>query len=215
MSKGAVVTEPMRALFESAPNGVAVLDSGGRLLLANTPLARMFGYEIAALEGGPAAVLFSSSSIARQAELQAQAAVSRGDKVHEELSGLRRDGGEFPIDVVFSPFRGQPGLLLMIVMDVTERRQAEERQNLLIGELHHRTQNIFAVIQSVASRTLSGDRTLADARHIFLNRLHAMSRTYTMLTEGAWEGAPLERIVRDELAAFSNRAAIAGPPVMI
>jgi two-component sensor histidine kinase len=85
----------------------------------------------------------------------------------------------------------------------------------LIGELHHRTQNIFAVIQSVAMRTLSGDRTLDEARQIFVNRLQAMSRTYTMLTEGAWEGAPLDAILRDELAAFSTRASIEGPPVMI
>jgi PAS domain S-box-containing protein len=216
MAESATVEEHIQALFESAPNGVAAIDPDGRVVLANTQMARLFGYEREELIGRPAASLLAPAAQADYAALRAEVASATGDAARLELAGLRKDSVEFPIEMALSPFQGgTPGRLLMIVLDITERKRAEEHQHLLIGELHHRTQNIFAVIQAVANRSLTGDRTLEEARHVFLSRLHALSRTYTTLTEGAWRGAALERILRDELAAFSERADIGGDPVWI
>jgi PAS domain S-box-containing protein len=216
MAESATVEEHIQALFESAPNGVAAIDPDGHVVLANTQLARLFGYEREELIGRPAARLLAPAAQADYEALRAEVASAAGDAARRELAGLRQDGAEFPIEMALSPFQGgTPGRLLMIVLDITERKRAEEHQHLLIGELHHRTQNIFAVIQAVANRSLTGDRTLEEARHVFLNRLHALSRTYTTLTEGAWRGAALERILRDELTAFSERADIGGDPVWI
>ena len=216
MAGSATVEEHIQALFESAPNGVAAIDPDGRVVLANTQMARLFGYEREELIGRPAAGLLAPAAQADYEVLRAEVASAAGDAARLELAGMRKDGAEFPIEMALSPFQGgTPGRLLMIVVDITERKRAEEHQHLLIGELHHRTQNIFAVIQAVANRSLAGDRTLEEARHVFLSRLHALSRTYTTLTEGAWRGAALERILRDELAAFSARADIGGDPVWI
>jgi PAS domain S-box-containing protein len=210
----AALSEPIQALFESAPNGVAALDGRDRMRIVNGPLAQMFGYPADALRGQPAALLFSGGLDGERGPLRQE--VQEHGRARRSLAGLRHDGSSFPTEIVLTPFMGgEGGALLMIVADTTERHKAQERQNLLIGELHHRTQNIFAVIQSVAMRTLSGERTLEEARHIFINRLHAMSRTYTMLTEGAWEGAPLDQIVKDEIAAFSARVSIVGEAIMI
>jgi PAS domain S-box-containing protein len=216
MAESAAVEEHIQALFESAPNGVAAIDPDGIVVIANAQMARLFGYEREELIGRSAVNLLPPALQADYEALRAEVASAAGDAAKLELAGLRKDGNEFPIEIALSPFQGgTPGRLLMIVVDITERKRAEEHQHLLIGELHHRTQNIFAVIQAVANRSLTGDRTLEEARHVFLNRLHALSRTYTTLTEGAWRGAALERILRDELAAFSERAEIGGDPVWV
>ena len=206
----------IKALFEAAPNGVAALTPCGTMRVVNAAFAQMFGYEATALHGLPAAMLIAPDDQADYASVLAEVADDASARGRREFSGLRLDGSEFPLQAVLTSFvsDGEPRLLLL-VSDATERRKSEDRQNLLIGELHHRTQNLFAVIQSVATRSLAGERSLDEAKRIFLNRLHALSRTYTMLTETAWQGAMLEQIVRDELAGFSDRVAVDGNPIVI
>ncbi|HEY0438483.1 MAG TPA: HWE histidine kinase domain-containing protein [Xanthobacteraceae bacterium] len=203
-------------LFESAPNGVATIGPDGSIGLINTSLSAMFGAGGNSLSGRPAGELFAEDARAGLATLCAEVAAGKIERGRGEFVGCRADGSRFPIEVAITLFKGgREGTLLLIVVDVTARKAAEARQDLLIGELHHRTQNIFAVIQSVATRTLRSGRSLEEARAVFLNRLHALSRTYTVLTEGAWEGAQLEQILRDELAGFSGRYEMRGAPVVV
>lgn len=105
--------------------------------------------------------------------------------------------------------------LIGTIVDQTDRKRAEHRQRLLMQELAHRGKNLLAVIQSIAGRTLTSSRSTADAREAFMGRLHALANTYGSLTEEAFEGAPLDQIVALELSAFSGRAKIDGPPVMV
>jgi two-component sensor histidine kinase len=101
------------------------------------------------------------------------------------------------------------------VVDISERKHAEERQKLLIGELNHRIQNLFAVVQAVATNSLSEERPLASAREVFLDRLDSLARAYSLLTEQAWQGAPMKQILQAELSAFSERVDLDGPDVMV
>jgi PAS domain S-box-containing protein len=105
--------------------------------------------------------------------------------------------------------------ILAIATDITERKQAEEREQLLIGELRHRGNNLLAVLQSIACHSLSGRQTLAQARNAFLHRLQSLARTDSILTDTAWKGAALADIVRLELEAFSDRTDVKGPPVVL
>ena len=50
-----------------------------------------------------------------------------------------------------------------IARDITERKQAQARQDMLTRELHHRTKNIFAVVQAVVLRSFAGKQTVKDA----------------------------------------------------
>jgi two-component sensor histidine kinase len=85
----------------------------------------------------------------------------------------------------------------------------------LLQELAHRGRNLLAVIQSIASRSLSGNRTLAEGREAFNGRLHALAQTYTALTHEAFEGALIDNLLRSELAAFGGRAQISGPNLIL
>ena len=95
------------------------------------------------------------------------------------------------------------------------RKQAEQRQLLLTDELAHRGKNLLAVILSIASRSLSGTRPLAEARDVFIQRLHALARSQSLLIREGFEGAPLEEVVRLEFESFSDRVKAVGPHVML
>jgi PAS domain S-box-containing protein len=103
----------------------------------------------------------------------------------------------------------------VLFKDITELKQAEQRQVLLTNELAHRGKNLLAVILSIATRSLSGTRPLAEAREVLIQRLHALARSQAVLIDGGFEGAPLSEIVRLEFESFSDQVKAVGPYVML
>ena len=79
-----------------------------------------------------------------------------------------------------------------------ELSAAQSRQNFLVRELQHRTQNLFAVIQSIIARSLIEGPTVAQAKQVITGRLQALARTHAILAGAAWEGAPLPEILKRE-----------------
>ena len=88
-------------------------------------------------------------------------------------------------------------------------------QRLLLHELSHRVKNILTVVQSLVQRTVSDGRSLAEARDILTERLLALGRAQEVLMRTEWNGASLRDIVESELAPFSNRVTIEGPPISV
>jgi len=82
-------------------------------------------------------------------------------------------------------------------------------------ELQHRSNNLLAVIQAVAQRSLTGDGSLDDARNAFQQRLMALARTHRELTKSSFVGLGVGEIVRAELAPFAARARIDGDRVVL
>ncbi|MCQ0989068.1 PAS domain S-box protein [Jiella marina] len=68
------------------------------------------------------------------------------------------------------------------IADMTERREMEERQRVLIGELQHRTMNLIGVVQSVADKTARTSADIADFRSRFRTRLEALTRAQRLLS---------------------------------
>jgi PAS domain S-box-containing protein len=100
--------------------------------------------------------------------------------------------------------------------DVHERRQAEEHQRLLINELNHRVKNTLATVQAIAFQTLKGDIGIDEARARFEARLLALSRAHNILTEQSWEGASLDRLVRESLGHLPiERFHVQGEPMWL
>src|SRR5579862_8937284 len=98
---------------------------------------------------------------------------------------------------------------------VTSVLARDEHQQLLKRELQHRSQNLFAVIQSIASRSFSEGRTLSEGKEAFSARLAALARTHAMLESSAWAGAPLRQIVLQELPGFANQITVTGCDVQL
>jgi two-component sensor histidine kinase/PAS domain-containing protein len=87
--------------------------------------------------------------------------------------------------------------------DLTERKQAEDLQRLLLNELNHRVKNTLATIQALTYQTLRSARDLPSAREALDRRIRSMAQAHDLLTLRAWTGANLTDVVRRALDAFA------------
>jgi two-component sensor histidine kinase len=91
----------------------------------------------------------------------------------------------------------------------------DDHQQFLLRELDHRSQNLFAVIQGIVSRTLRESETLSGAQKTIETRLAALARTHAILADSGWAGAPLHQILSEELISFANQVSTAGCNVVL
>src|SRR6185436_14287205 len=87
-----------------------------------------------------------------------------------------------------------------VVQDITERKEAEARQKLLIDELNHRVKNTLATVQSLAAQTARGTGSPEEFRQAFEGRLIALSQAHDQLTRRHWESADLRDIITGAMA---------------
>jgi PAS domain S-box-containing protein len=104
-----------------------------------------------------------------------------------------------------------------VTVDVTERKEAEQRQDMLAREVDHRARNALAVVQSIArltrAATVDGYVTAVEGR------IKALARAHALLSESRWHGADLGALVREELAPYhgaeADRVKISGRSVSL
>lgn len=105
-----------------------------------------------------------------------------------------------------------------VVMDVTERRRAEEHQRLLINELNHRVKNSLAIVQGLAQQSFKGEAASKNARIAFEGRLAALAAAHDLLTRQSWQSADLRNVVEGVVAPFAggiNRFIVEGPELAL
>lgn len=93
-----------------------------------------------------------------------------------------------------------------------------EQLRFATKELGHRIRNLVAIIQSIARQTLKQTVTFDDFDARFAGRLAAIGRSLDLLTDDDWHGAPVDELVRRQLAAFDRdgiQIAAEGPPVVL
>lgn len=90
-----------------------------------------------------------------------------------------------------------------------------DREQMLMRELAHRGKNLVSVIQAIATRSLSGDKTLDEAREVFVGRLRALANSYNTLTDETPESAKLHDIASESLKVLGERVAFDGPFLMV
>lgn len=117
-------------LLESATDAMIIIDTEGRIIVANPTIEKLFGYPRQELIGKSMEVLlperFRQTHHFHLADYFARPH-ARAMGAGRELLGLRQDGSEFPVDVSLSPLKTEQGLLVMATIhDITRRKQAEE-----------------------------------------------------------------------------------------
>ncbi len=94
-------------------------------------------------------------------------------------------------------------------------RRTEQRQALLVRELHHRIRNTLALVQSLLGSTARSTRTSTEFYREFSGRIASLARTQTLLTEDYWQTAPVRAMLESELQAFTtsdpSRVKLTGP----
>ena len=117
-------------LFESSPDAIIVVDREGQITLANPHAEKTFGYRHNELLGQPVEMLvperFRQVHPTHRASYAAQPH-ARPMGAGLDLCGRRKDGSEFPADIMLSPLQTEPELLTMVVVrDITDRQRVEE-----------------------------------------------------------------------------------------
>lgn len=122
-------------LFASSPDGILVVDNEGRILEANPQVESLFGYTCSELLGSPVEILIPERF--RQAHNSHRTAYSNQPNMRSmgsdlELYAKRKDGSEFPVDIMLSPVQTDEGHLIMgVVRDITERKRSEDAMRRL------------------------------------------------------------------------------------
>jgi len=88
--------------------------------------------------------------------------------------------------------------------DLTERKQSEELQQLLVNELNHRVKNTLTTVQSLVAQTLRGVVDLASARDAIDARIVALAGAHDLLTSRSWSGADVAAMVDRAIAPFAT-----------
>ncbi|ABY30280.1 PAS domain S-box protein [Methylorubrum extorquens] len=140
----------------------------------------------------------------------------------DEYRFLRADGSYADIldrGYVIRDAQGKATRMIGAMLDISERKRAEEHQRLLTGELQHRVKNTLAMVQAIASQTLRGATDLNDAREAFAARLISLGRAHDILTQASWTAAPILQVVQGALSVHAQvgagRIRISGPDVLL
>jgi PAS domain S-box-containing protein len=149
-----------------------------------------------------------------------QTAVARGGDYHVEyrLAGAAGERWVEGKGRVVLDGQGRPLRMTGVCMDVTERKQAEQRLELALQELRHRVKNMFAVVQSLAGQTLRHAGSLEGFAEAFHGRLAGLAEAHDLLVETNWAATGLRALVVAQLSPFlerPERLKLAGEDVML
>jgi PAS domain S-box-containing protein len=108
-------------------------------------------------------------------------------------------------------------LLKGLTRDITARKRAEERQDMLIAEFDHRVKNILARVAVVAMYTRQGSRSMDEFIQTLDGRIQSMATAHSLLSLSRWTGAGLAELARHQLEPYTTEAntTVQGPTVML
>jgi PAS domain S-box-containing protein len=206
----------LSVVLDRVPAGIMQTGSDGRYLFVNRGFCELTGRSREELTGLPFEAITHPDDVAANLELFSRA-TSTGVPYSLRKRYIRPDGTIVWTEVTVTRLDDPEGSLLSIVVDLTERRQAENQQALLVNELNHRVKNTLASVQALAHMTKRHAGSIDDYYAAFSDRLKALSNTHNLLTSGLWEHVPLIDLVTSELTPYagdlSSRVTIRGDPV--
>jgi PAS domain S-box-containing protein len=207
----------LAAIVESSDDAIVSKDLNGVISSWNSAAERLFGYKADEVIGKSVTILIPPESHDEEPSILDR--IRRGERIdHYETVRRRKDGRLLDISLTVSPIRNASGRIVgasKIARDITERKESEARRDLLTRELHHRTKNLFSVVQAVVSRSFAGKRTVEEAQEAVLDRIHSLGQAHILLIDKEWEGTDILELARSELRPFGDRVVMSGPPMVL
>jgi two-component system, chemotaxis family, CheB/CheR fusion protein len=185
----------LSAIIESSDDAIVSKNLNGIVTSWNRGAERLFGYAADEVVGQSITILIPPER--HHEETMVLERIRRGERIdHYETVRRRKDGTSVDISLTVSPVRDTVGRIVgasKIARDITERRRAQEQQELLVGEIKHRIKNTLATVQAIATQTLRS--ASADER----------SNAHDLLTLESWNRAPLRDVVGRVLQPFQEK----------
>jgi len=171
----------IHSILEAAPDAIVIVDSVGKITLANAQTEKLFGYSKSELTGCVVESLlperYRNLHLHHRTDFSAESRV-RPMGTGLELFGLRKDCAEFPVDISLSPLTTAEGIFVIcVIRDVTERKLADEQSKKMKEELELALQR--------SEKLASTGRLVALIAHEINNPLHALRGLLYLLRENS------------------------------
>ncbi len=205
--------ERLRLAQEAGGIGAWELDLATGMRYWSASTYRLWGVE----PGTPITLDLITSMIHPEDRARTQAAVAEAARMTGPLPELeirifRRSDGALRWILsraeAVTDMNGRAVRQIGIMRDITSRKEAMERQNLLMRELDHRAKNALAVV--AAALRLTHSENPKDFVRSIEGRVAALARAHTMLARERWEGADFRTLIEGELAAFRAAGSSSG-----
>lgn len=214
----------VRRVVDRSPVAIYWTDAEGRVMAFNAAAAGLWGreprigedlwcgsYQLFHPDGRPMPLDTCPMAMA----LKSGEAVQGLEAIYERPDGRR--GAFLAYPTLLHDEGGQLSGAVNMLVDISDRKEAELRQKVLIDELNHRVKNTLASVQSLAAHSLRGEADPDHMREVFESRLVALANAHNQLADRSWQDADLYVLAHDVLAPWGGggRLAISGDRIMI
>ena len=211
-----------RIITEHAVDAIFLLDAEGRTTFANPAAEGMFGWTNDELRGERLHDLIHyqrpDGTPFAMCDCPLGQVFETGESLrfHEDVF-FRRDGSAVHVTCSNAAVQKDGAVAggVLIVRDVTERREAERHRKLLVGELNHRVKNMLAIVQGIAHQSFRAEKS-GPGYKAFQGRLTALSAAHDLLTASDWRAASMRDVVRGAIRPFTRgekQFALDGPEI--
>ncbi len=178
------------SIVESSDDAIVSKDLDGIIKTWNPGAERLFGYTAEEVIGKSVTLLIPIDRHDEEPDILSR--IQRGERIdHYETVRRRKDGSLIEISLSVSPIKNAEGRIIgasKIARDITERRRAQEQQNLLIREMSHRVKNLFSVASGLVTLSARSAHTPADMAEAVRGRLGALARAHGLTRPGLLNG---------------------------
>ena len=94
-----------------------------------------------------------------------------------------------------------------------QRRQLEQRHELMIRDMRHRSGNLFSQLLALFSQTAKNSKSIADLASKYQARVLAMANAHRLITEGGWKSIPIMDLLYGVLGPYLDRVSFSGPNI--
>jgi len=176
----------LASVVETSEDAIITKDLNGIITSWNKGAQRIFGYEADEMIGKPISLLIPPDRPDEEPSILAR--LRKGQRIEPYETVRRRKTGELiDISLSVSPLADPTGKVVgasKIARDITVRRQAQEVQSLLLGEMRHRINNLFAITNSLVTLSARMSKTTTQMEAAIKERLAALSRAQQLTRRG-------------------------------
>lgn len=181
-----VVVARHAAIIQNSDDAILSKDLNGVITSWNPAAERIFGYTAEEAIGRPVLMLIPPGRLDEEPEILDR--LRRGERIdHYETMRVRKDGTSINMSLTVSPIRSPDGTIVgasKIGRDITEQYRARERQELLMREINHRVNNVFAITNAIVALSTPFAATAKDLSRAVRERLDALSRAQRLSRPG-------------------------------
>jgi PAS domain S-box-containing protein len=214
LRQSALTLQRFASIVESSDDAIVSKNLDGIITSWNRGAQHLFGYTAEETIGKPVTMLIPADHLDEERGILER--IRRGERVDPyETVRRRKDGSLVDISLTVSPVRTPEGTIVgasKIARDISERRRAQEQQNLLLREMSHRVKNLLSVAGSLVTLSARSARTPQDMATAVRERLAALTRAQELTRPGligtddeAVQERTLHTLIGTILAPYVNR----------